>query len=308
MKFVLSPRLKKAIATAQKETVFHLHGGFLPQLFMVSRFLKKYQHNYIYTPHGAFNSEAIKRSKWKKQLYVRLFEKFVVSNARYVHAIGKSEISGTQSIFGSSQRIELVPNGHRSSSSIFPKVQNNGEKTNFGFIGRLDAYTKGLDILLDGFNNFLMAGGHGALHIAGSGGDEERIKSYVEQKGLTQSVVFYGALFGDEKDQFLSGLDYLCLTSRHEGIPGVVLEALETQIPCIVSQETNMGDFIEKDKAGFVLEVNDPRFLTRAMLKAVKARETRKYGKLCENACQLVKEQFQWSRISDVLIQKFHEG
>lgn len=244
----------------------------------------------------------------EKEIYVRLFERSVVSNARYVHAIGKSEIIGTKSIFGSSQRIELVPNGHRSSSSIFPKIQNNGDRTNFGFIGRLDLHTKGLDILLDGFKNFLRAGGHGVLHIAGSGEDEKRIKSYVEEKEMTQSVVFYGALFGDEKDQFLSGLDYLCLTSRHEGIPGVVLEALETQIPCIVSQETNMGDFIEKDKAGFVLKINDPRFLTRAMFKAVNARRTKRYRVLCENACQLVKEQFQWSRISDVLIQKFHEG
>ena len=308
MKFTLSPKLKKAIMSAQEGTVFHLHGGFLPQLFMVSRFLKRYGHSYIYTPHGAFNSEAIKRSKWKKALYLRLFERFIVSNARYVHAIGKSEISGTKSIFGASQRIELVPNGHSSSQSIFPRIQNNGERTNFGFIGRLDLHTKGLDILLDGFYDFLKSGGDGTLHIAGSGEDEKRIKAYVEEKGLTESVVFYGALFGAEKDQFLSGLDFLCLTSRNEGIPGVVLEALETQIPCIVSPETNMGDFIEKDKAGFVLEANAPCFLARAMRKAVHVRKTKRYKAFGENAYRLIREQFQWSRISDVLIQKFHEG
>ncbi|MDG1333251.1 MAG: glycosyltransferase [Crocinitomicaceae bacterium] len=308
LKFKIAQELKQAIKYSQQGTVFHLHGGFLPQLFIVSRLLKKHRCDYIYTPHGAFNSEALKRSKWKKTIYSRLFEKVLVANARFVHVIGKSEIKGTRSLFGSSSRIELVPNGHSYSKSIFPKIHNNGEETNFGFIGRLEMHTKGLDILVNGFKEFLDNGGLGKLHIAGTGSDEDEVKLLIKENGIEDFVVFYGALFGIYKDQFLSGLDYLCLTSRNEGLPGVVLEAMGTKIPCIVSQETNIGDFIAEENAGFVLESNAPKFLSQAMRKAVIARETSKYRLLCFNAFFLVHEHFQWSIVSDKLIQKFHES
>lgn len=307
LKFKISPELIKAINAVDEETVFHLHGAFLPQLFAVSRYLKQNQLDYIYTPHGGFNTEALKRSKWKKMIYIWLFEKSVVLNARFVHAIGKSEIEGTKSVFGAAPRIELIPNGHRPSTSIFPKIWNNGERTNFGFVGRLDIRTKGLDILLDGFRDFRQNGGNAVLHIAGSGADEEQVKSYVRSKGLADSVVFYGSLFGIYKDQFLSGIDYLCLTSRNEGLPGVVLEALETKIPCIVSSETNMGDVINQANAGFVLESNDKNNVEKALSMAVCARKNGVYTKLCANAKRLMSKRFQWSVISNELIQRFYE-
>lgn len=307
LKFRLSKELIDAMNEVEKETVFHLHGAFLPQLFSVSRYLKKNGHKYIYTPHGGFNLEAMKRSKWKKKIYIQLFEKWIVSDANFVHAIGKSEIMGTRTTFGTSSRIELIPNGHKASNSIFPKIWNNGERTNFGFIGRLEMQTKGLDILLDGFSDFVQNGGNGMLHIVGSGVDEERVKAYSKRKGLTHLVKFYGALFGMNKDQFLSGLDYLCLTSRNEGLPGVVLEALETKVPCIVSRETNFGEVIAKENAGFVLDTNNHDSLAMALSNAALARHTGNYVKLCENARKLVINRFQWSAISNELILRFHE-
>ena len=308
LKFKLAPELIAAIGEVQLGTVFHLHGAFLPQLFAVSRHLKKNGHKYIYTPHGGFNSGALKRSKWKKRVYIWMFEKLIVADASFVHAIGKSEITGTKAVFGSKQRVELIPNGHKPSTSIFPKIWNNGERTNFGFIGRLDMQTKGLDILIDGFCDFVQNGGNGMLHIAGSGQEADKVKSYVKSKGIQNAVKFYGALFGMEKDQFLSGLDYLCLTSRNEGLPGVVLEALETKVPCIVSEETNMGELIHQENAGFVLEANNELCVTKALFRAVKARRTEKYSKLCANAKTLVESRFQWSSISNELILRFHES
>lgn len=308
LKFKLSPELKEAIKSAKSGTVFHLHGGFLPQLFSIARRLKKANQEYIYTPHGAFNAQAVKRSKWKKNIYINLFEKSIVAQARFVHVIGKSEIKGTKGLFRRIRRIELVPNGHKGSTGLSLKPTTKINTIHFGFLGRIDIQTKGIDILLNGFETFLENGRDGILHIAGGGMDHEKLKQIISEKNLDNFVQLHGPVFGKEKDQFLASLDYLCLTSRNEGLPGVVLEALAEGIPCIVSPETNMADFIQNHNGGFSLRKNKIVCLANALEKAFKIRNTKRYVEQCSNATRLIKEEFQWTNISNALIEKFHEG
>lgn len=306
--FNLSRKLKESIKEEPVGTIFHLHGGFLPQLYSVASHLKRSGHSYIYTPHGAFNAQAVKRSRLKKVVYISLFEKFIIRNAKYVHVIGKSEISGTKSIFGKSPRIELIPNGHKLYPTTFSKPRKQSDQIHFGFLGRLDIETKGIDILINGFVEFLKNGGKGMLHIGGDGKDSQLIKRLIKDQKIGKNVRLYGAIFGEEKDRFLSRLDYFCLTSRNEGLPGVVLESLALKIPCIVSPETNMDEFISDFNAGFNMMENTADCLANKLSEAARIRSTQLYTQQCENAIQLIEQKFQWADISTRLIQKFHEN
>ena len=172
----------------------------------------------------------------------------------------------------------------------------------FGFLGRLDIETKGIDILINGFETFLENGRDGILHIAGDGMDQDKLKQIISEKKLDNFVQLHGAIFGEERDQFLARLVYLCLTSRNEGLPGVVLEALAEGVPCIVSPETNMADFIQNHNVGFSLRKNKITCLAKALEVALNIRNTKHYFEQCSNATRLIKEEFQWTNISNVLM------
>lgn len=304
-KFVLSKALKKAIKEADNQTIFHLHGGFLPQMFSVARRITAVGKQYIYTPHGAYNLQAMKRSAIKKQMFIQGFEKYVVHHAKYVHVIGKSEIDGTQSTFGKDVPIRLIPNGHRS-SEIPSTRREPSDRIRLGFMGRIDMTTKGLDILLDGFSRFIDDGNSGELHIAGDGKDTEELHELIQAFKLEKYVVVHGAVFGEAKAKFFQQLDYFCLTSRNEGLPGVVLEALDFGLPCIVSKETNMGDAIESYSAGFVLEENTSRSLGKCLNQLLETEQQTSYENQSINARYLVRSEYDWSVISKQLIRAFY--
>ena len=308
-KFAVSDELKQAIANADKEAIFHLHGGFLPQMYRVARLLKKHHLRYIYTPHGAFNTVAMKRSGFKKKVYIFLFERTIVRWANFVHLIGKSEVDGTQQVFGEEVKTRLIPNGQKVYLNVPEHTPNALRKIHFGFIGRLDVHTKGLDILLDGFARFQQKSPFAAvLHIVGGGNGQEEFSRMVEARNLQDNVVMHGAVFGEAKDELLKRFDFFCLTSRNEGLPGVVLEALSLGKPCIVSPETNMGDFIRTYKAGFCLDENNEISLEQSLLDAAQLVSEDRYSLASKNAVHLIQKEFRWSDISSRLIEACYEA
>lgn len=305
-KFRLDQTLKNAIESAPENVLFHLHGGFLPQLFSAARLLSKNGHDYIYTPHGAYNENAVKRSWWKKQLYIMLFERFVVNHSRFVHVIGQSEINGTRSIFGSTTPVVLIPNGQDKIIDLTLKRKRIPGRIEFGFIGRLDIHTKGLDILIEGFQKFVEDENDGILYIIGDGAQREYLEQFVEEMNLSEQVIFCGSLFGEEKRRFLKQMDYICLTSRNEGLPGVILEATALGVPAIVSRETNLADFIDTYNAGFSLNKNTPDELWNAMCKALDVILDMGYEHQQRNAQRMIEEEFCWADISRRLIEAYH--
>ena len=306
LKFSISKALKKMITSTPKEVMFHLHGAFLPQLYVVARYLKKNKLNYIYTPHGAYNTVAMERSSLKKKLYIALFEKYLVNNATFIHIIGLSEEKGIRSVFGDEVRIRLIPNGQSVEPTTIEAPSSN-TTIHFGFMGRLDIKTKGIDLLLAGFSRFILSTASSAvLHIVGDGDDRAAIESMVSHLNLKHHVVFHGALFGEEKKRVLLQLHYFCLTSRNEGLPGVVLEALALGKPCIVSQETNMGAYVSSFDAGYCLESNNEHQIAATLSKAAKMAIKKDYHRQRENAANLIQREFDWNVISNNLILEYH--
>ena len=151
-RFTIASSLKKAIDSYNHEQViFHLHSVFLPELYGVSRRLKRNNLNWVFTPHGGYSSKSREKSKLVKIIYMSLFEKAFISGARKLHAIGYSEIDDLDNL-SSNKKIVLIPNG-QSFHDIKLTASNttNVKHPIFGFCGRLSSEQKGLDILIRGF-------------------------------------------------------------------------------------------------------------------------------------------------------------
>ncbi|MDE0771989.1 MAG: glycosyltransferase family 4 protein [Salibacteraceae bacterium] len=297
-KFLLDAQLKKAIENLNKETVtFHLHGGYLLQFFSLSRVLVKHQMEYVYTPHGAFNLVAMKRSATKKKIYNQFLESYIVRHAKVVHSIGASELSGTEATFKNVKQV-LIPNGQEPLEKQGDSIKQN-EFPVFGFVGRLDKHTKGLDLLLNGFAQFLNQSNTPAeLWLLGDGPDRNELEALVQKLTINNRVQFKGAVYSTEKMNLMQQFDYLCLSSRNEGLPGVVLEAAAFGVPAIVSKETNLGDYINTHQSGIVLSKNTTEQITKALFRGAENRTNGLLNQQSENAKEMIARDFCWKHIS----------
>jgi glycosyltransferase involved in cell wall biosynthesis len=112
---------------------------------------------------------------------------------------------------------------------------------------------------------------------AGSGAMEEEIKTYTKKLGLNNNTTFLGNI-SNVKDYLLNN-DCFVLSSKTEGFPNVVLEALATGLPVISTNcmtgplellndnesiDIRQGDFT-KAKYGLLVNVDDAEGLAKAL-------------------------------------------
>jgi len=249
--FHISSALKQAILEKQHSSVFHLHGGFIAQMYSVAMWLKRHNVPFVFTPHGSYNTIAMQRSSFRKKLYFSLFEKRLLKAASSIHSLGKSEIAGLQMVYPNNKSV-LIPYGY----DIPKYVTGNHTSRSFiiGYCGRLDVYTKGLKELLQGFASFQQYHPEAVLWIIGDGPEKEQLMQTATDLALDDSVVFHGARFGQEKNELLQQCQVFAAPSRNEGLPTAVLEAAAMGIPCLVTEATNTGDYIREYDAGIVID------------------------------------------------------
>ncbi len=299
--FAVSKELKQALIKPKKEVIFHLHGGWIPVFSTIANLLYQHKIQFVFTPHGAYNYIAMQRSFWLKKIYFHLFEKKILLKTKKIHCIGKSEVSGLASLFSVSKSI-LLPYGYESYKEIHPsKVVN--KNIIFGFIGRLDVYTKGLDTLIEAFETLITKNPGAQLWIVGDSKEKKELELKIRAKKMEGNVSLLGSKFGAEKDQLLTKIDVFVHPSRNEGLPLSVIEAASFGKPCVVTDATNIGDLIMQYRAGETIYNQSSQELEMAM-SALTAiwRNPVAFSILQQNAIMMIKENYNWKRI----IQQFN--
>jgi len=80
------------------------------------------------------------------------------------------------------------------------------------------------------------------------------LKKQVKASGLNKVIDFYDAVYGEEKENILLNSDVFVLTSRFEGHPMALIEALSYGLPCLVTQGSNMKEIVQDNDAGWTAE------------------------------------------------------
>ena len=304
--FSIPEGLKKEILKSRQETIFHFHGGWIPVFSSLSRFLKKNNRRYVITPHGSYNEIAMKKSKFVKKLYFRWFEKKVIINAQKIHCIGESEIDGLQTLQRTDKTV-LINYGFEKINSDRNTATANGPVV-FGFVGRLDVYTKGLDLLIESFTAFSKEYPESRLWLIGDGAEKEKLHQQIKQNNLENKVELMGSKFGEEKNDLIRKMDVFLHPSRNEGLPVSVIEAAAFGKPCIVTRNTNVGHLIEKYNAGICIAFPESKLLTDALIKICNIREKNKqeYQMMGNNALKMVEQAFNWNTILDEMNRKLY--
>jgi glycosyltransferase involved in cell wall biosynthesis len=295
--FLLDRSLKNELQKLNEDAVIHLHGGWIPIYSTLGAFLKKNEIPFVLTPHGAYNTIAMQRSRIVKKVYFQLFEKSLLKDARKVHSLGESEVFGLNKIFPNTKTVRL-PYGFES-QEIAEQLGSDTKEFIIGFVGRLDVYTKGLDILISAFEHFQKKQNNTKLWIVGDGEGRKTMQRLIAGKGLQKNVTLWGGKFGAEKDELMKQMTVFAHPSRNEGLPVAVLEAAEMGVPSIVTKATNVSRFVHKYDAGIEIENESVSDLSNAINILFNKWRNDELTLIRENARTMVAEVFNWETIID---------
>jgi glycosyltransferase involved in cell wall biosynthesis len=252
---------------------------------------------YIISPRGGYNRSVLRgRNRLAKRIWMAMHERRYVSSARALHAVSVAEAAELEKLVPSEQ-IFYVPNGIEQASLERP-VRDPADKTLL-FLGRLAIQQKGIDLLLGGYSEFLKRSGDKSskLIIAGPDfrGDKKRIENQIDTLGLGDRVSLTGGVFAEDKRNLIDRAYAFALTSRWEGMPFALLEALAAGRPVLVTPETNLGDAVASYGAG--VEVGGDVRQIATGIQFLLSLPGEDYIRMQRQARQLIRERFTWERV-----------
>jgi len=132
-------------------------------------------------------------------------------------------------------------------------------------VGRLTPQ-KGFDRLIAAFAAVARDFREWDLAILGEGAGRHELENQVRATGMTDRILLPGRV-GNVGDWYAAA-DLFALTSRFEGFPNVLLEALAYGLPAVsVDCETGPRDIIRHEVDGLLVPRNDQRALVQALTR-----------------------------------------
>lgn len=123
-----------------------------------------------------------------------------------------------------------------------------------GTVGRLSR-PKSHDVLLRAAAPML-AGSEGArLLFVGDGPERGNLERLAARLGVSDHVVFTGNR--DDVARLLNAMDVFVLSSRSEGLPLVVIEAMATKLPVVASAVGGVPSVIDHEQTGLLVSTSD---------------------------------------------------
>ncbi len=153
-----------------------------------------------------------------------------------------------------SERIELLPNGFRPARPLRPRAEARARLVPgvngpvIGWVGRL-GLEKGCDVFLEALA--LIRNDDWTACIVGTGPERPSLDRLVARLGLESRIVWAGLVPG-AAEWFLA-FDVLALSSRTEGTPIVVLEAMNAGVPVVATAVGGVPDLLDEGRAGWLV-------------------------------------------------------
>ena len=108
-----------------------------------------------------------------------------------------------------------------------------------------------------------------SLYGPKSSSDYKKIILQIRTEELQHIIQCHDAVFGNEKEHVLIANDFFIQTSRSEGLPMGIIEAMSYGLPILVTEGTNMGKDVLKYGNG-ILEETSVLGVTRLLERVIK--------------------------------------
>jgi glycosyltransferase involved in cell wall biosynthesis len=163
----------------------------------------------------------------------------------------------------------VIPNGwsdrnpiaDRSNARRHLNLPANG--TVVGWVGRLIPI-KGADVFLQSIRH--LAALPLTISLIGDGSEKAGLEEFVRAQGLADRVRFHGTV--PDAARYISAFDAFVLSSRSEGTPVTLLEAIAARVPVVVTSVGGVPDVVGPAEA-LLVPPEEPRALAEAIRSVI---------------------------------------
>jgi len=252
---------------------------------------------YVVSPRGDFMTWSMKQSYLKKLAYLTMIEKKHVDQASAIHCTSQAEIQQLKP-WRFHPTAVLIPNGINTSPfKNLPKRGSLREQLHIsddapvtllaGRIHRMKRINRTIEVFFEVTKSVPNA----QLIVAGhdEDGSAQDAQYQADKLGLNKNVHFIGLVTGTALLQAYRDADLLVLLSHRENFGMVVLEAMASKLPVLISREVGIGDAVTESDAGFVVNPDTPECAS-TWIRMLNNRQERKV--MGQRAYQLVLDKF----------------
>lgn len=166
-------------------------------------------------------------------------------------------------------RLRVIYNGVPLASA--PERRNGGDAgrpLRLIYTGRLSEMEKGIFLFPPLMANLKKAGISARLTIVGNGPDHDELKSRFQREHVLENTDFTGGLPQKKVAELLLQHDIYLLTSRFEGCPNSLIEAMAAGCACVASNiRDSVSRIVDDGRDGLLFRVGDVQELTDAVAK-----------------------------------------
>jgi glycosyltransferase involved in cell wall biosynthesis len=183
---------------------------------------------------------------WKLRLYEQLQRR---SLRRFDAVVAVSErMRDELELRVDARRLHVIPNAFAGGAAVLSRTDARRtlgipvEQFRLGWVGRL-SNEKGPDVMI----RALAATRDAHLSIIGDGVDRQRVEQLASELGVSERVTFHGVR--QDASALLAAFDGVVLSSRSEGTPIVLLEAIAAGTPVIATSVGGIPGVVQAEHA-----------------------------------------------------------
>ena len=181
--------------------------------------------------------------------YLVLLSKFLTYNmATSIIVNAKKSFLCVKKFLYNKKKIRILYNPSLNKINKF-KIKNNNRT--FLSIGRF-CKQKNQILLVKAFTNFCKKNKNYRLILCGDGPDKNDLYSFIKNQNLTKKIIL--KKWNSNLDKYYKDSSVFILTSLYEGMPNVLIEAINNNIPCIATNVSGVPDLLLNGKGGIILK------------------------------------------------------
>ncbi len=180
-----------------------------------------------------------------------------------LHSLDSSLLGKTQYIYNPMNFNKIID---KSKIEFLDSEKELAEKKYLLTVARLDCIPKDFETLFEGYKIAVEKGYKGNLYIIGDGPDKEKVETMINDSYCNCSI----KLLGKKSNPYnwMKNADIFILSSKYEGFPTVLLEALTSGVGVISSRcKTGPKEILDDGRVGELFDVGDTDSLAEMIVK-----------------------------------------
>jgi glycosyltransferase EpsD len=266
----------------------------------------------LYTAHGFHFFKGAPKKNWAiyhtlEKIAARWTDGVITMNDEDFHSAKKLKLRKKDSIYKvHGVGLDLNKFFHHTpekKNRLRKEYKYNEEDFILIYVGEL-SYRKHQDLLIEAISKLINKLTNVKLLLVGEGELESDYKELVEKLGLEKHVKFLG--YRKDIHNLMAISDIAVSTSRHEGLPVNVMEAMATELPLVVTNCRGNRDLVRSGVNGFVIGVDDAEACANSIEKLYHSKELRKeFGEKNRGTIQVYSVENVLSEMKEIYVQQF---